>query len=116
MAAGNDLRLPVLPMRVGGLYRSLGRHRRWNRRRVQVICKPIEFPEVGDSGESQGKSKIRGALGPRDNRGDFPGSPPHREQDDGMAKRTTCRAAATDRTILIGTALVRGATLALGRV
>ena len=68
----NDLRLPVLPMRVEGLYAIRRAGTRWNRPgRVQVyIGKPIEFPEIGEPREIAKKMEDAvAALGPGDNRG-----------------------------------------------
>jgi long-chain acyl-CoA synthetase len=67
----NDLRLPVLPMRVEGLYAIRLAGTRWNRPgRVQVyVGKPIEFPEVGEPHEIAKKIEDAvAALGPGDNR------------------------------------------------
>ncbi|MGC1186905.1 MAG: AMP-binding protein [Candidatus Acidiferrales bacterium] len=67
----NDLRLPVLPMRVEGLYAIRMAGTRWNRPgRVQVyVGKPIEFPEVGEPHEIAKKIEDAvAALGARDNR------------------------------------------------
>jgi long-chain acyl-CoA synthetase len=67
----NDLRLPVLPMRVEGLYAIKLAGTRWNRPgRVQVyVGKPIEFPEVAEPHEIAKKIEDAvAALGPGDNR------------------------------------------------
>jgi long-chain acyl-CoA synthetase len=68
----NDLRLPVLPMRVEGLYAIRLAGTRWNRPgRVQVyVGKPIEFPEIEEPREIAKKIEDAvAALGPGDNRG-----------------------------------------------
>jgi long-chain acyl-CoA synthetase len=71
----NDLRLPVLPMRIEGLYAIRMAGTRWNRPgRVQVyVGKPMEFPEVGEPHEIAKKiEEAVAALGPGDNRGAGP--------------------------------------------
>jgi long-chain acyl-CoA synthetase len=68
----NDLRLPVLPMRVEGLYAIRMAGTRWNRPgRVQVyVGKPLVFPEVGEPHEiAKMIEDAVAALGPGDNRG-----------------------------------------------
>jgi long-chain acyl-CoA synthetase len=71
----NDLRLPVLPMRVEGLYAIRMAGTRWNRPgRVQVyVGKPLVFPEFGEPHEIAKKIEDAvAALGPGDNRGGKP--------------------------------------------
>ncbi|MGB6431658.1 MAG: AMP-binding protein [Candidatus Acidiferrales bacterium] len=83
----NDLRLPVLPMRVEGLYAIRLAGTRWNRPgRVQVyVGKPIYFPEPGEPHEIAKKIEDAvAALGPRDNRGGPPVSTPSDQKSDAM--------------------------------